>query len=239
MNLIYEDDYFLAIDKPAGHFVHPPEKSPYPVPREHICIFYMQDFLGYRPIPVHRLDSATSGVLVFAKNRDLAEPLNNLFRTHTIRKKYWLVARGHTPEHGTIDLDLDIHGGKTLVRAQTNFQSLAKIELPFAVGKKYATSRYTWLSVEPVTGRWHQLRRHFDRIAHPIIGDIEHGDTYHNRFFRDTLEIRGLCLRCIEMSFIHPWTNKEITLQAPENESWKRIQTLFEQTDFFFAKSDS
>nr|BFD62501.1 tRNA pseudouridine(65) synthase TruC [Bdellovibrio sp. HM001] len=226
--LLYQDEHFFAIDKPAGFFVHPPELSPYPVPKEKICLYHLRRVMKKDVIPVHRLDAPTSGVLLFAMSRDKARKLNHLFAERQMHKTYQAVVRGYVQSEGLIDLPLEADEGRLTVEAQTQYKTLAQIELPFAVGKKYPTSRYSLVQVHPITGRWHQIRRHFDRIAHPLLGDIEHGDSHHNRFFRDTLQIQGLCLKATAIELQHPWSGETLSIQAPLCEKWGRIHRLFE-----------
>ena len=232
MNIIYQDEYFFAIDKPAGFFVHPPEHSAYPTPREKICLHVLQDKLRRPVYPVHRLDAPTTGLVLFADSLQ-ADPksatrlLSRLFADRNVVKTYHAVARGHLEDEGTIALPLEIKGFEELNECETRYKTLARTELPHAVGKKYLTARYSLVEVRPVTGRWHQIRRHFDRIAHPLLGDIEHGDSHHNRFFRDHLGIRGLCLRAKRLEFVHPWTKEPLTIEAPPSETWDEISRLF------------
>ncbi|MNK15802.1 tRNA pseudouridine synthase C [compost metagenome] len=227
MNIIYQDEHFFAVDKPSGFFVHPPELSPYPVPREKICLHVLRKLMKQDVFPVHRLDAPTSGVLLFAMSREDARELNFLFAERQMKKTYQAVVRGFVEDEGSIDIPLEIAGFDHLNEAQTLFKKIKSVELPFPVGKKYPTARYSLVEVNPVTGRWHQIRRHFDRIAHPLLGDIEHGDSHHNRFFRDHLNIRGLCLRATGIEFIHPWSGETLKIEAPKSETWTRIHALF------------
>ena len=227
VNIIYHDQYFFVIDKPAGFFVHPPERSAYPTPPEKICLYLLREKFQQEVFPVHRLDAPTSGLVIFAFNKLATRELSRLFAEREMRKTYHAVARGFTDSEGVIELPLKIVGFEDPVDARTRYRTLRQVELPHAIGKKYATARYSWIEVEPETGRWHQIRRHFDQIAHPLIGDIEHGDSYHNRFFRDELKISGLCLRATKLSFQHPWSHEEICIQAPLCEKWSQIESLF------------
>ena len=239
MNILYEDSHFFAIDKPAGHFVHPPERSPYPVPPEKICLYHMRKHYDQEVFPIHRLDAPTSGVVLFSFDRHGARELSRLFMERQIQKSYEAVVRGHLEKEGVIDLPLEILGFEDLQESRTRYEVHAELDLPFAVGKKYSSSRYTWVKVYPETGRWHQIRRHFDRIAHPLIGDIEHGDTYHNRFFRDSLGIQGLCLKATELSFVHPWTKESVSIKAAPCEKWQRLQALFTNPAPFISKAQA
>lgn len=227
MNILFEDQYFFAIDKPAGFFVHPPELSKYPVPKEKICLHVLKKSMRHDVFPAHRLDAPTSGVVLFAKSRDYVRELNFLFSERKIKKTYHAVTRGFVEEQGSIEIPLEIAGFDDLQESKTTYTRLATIELPFAVGKKYSSSRYSLVEVNPETGRWHQIRRHFDRIAHPLLGDIEHGDSHHNRFFRDDLKISGLCLKATELSLVHPWSGEELKISAPVCPKWQQIYDLF------------
>lgn len=228
MKIIYQDDYLFAIDKPAGYFVHPPELSPYPVPPHKICLYALRDHFRQEVFPVHRLDAPTSGLVLFAKDRETTRELNFLFSQRQMKKTYLAVARGYVPEQGRIQIPLEIAGFAETQESTTHYRTLKTLELPHAVGKKYPTSRYSLVEVIPETGRWHQIRRHFDRIAHPLIGDIEHGDSHHNRFFRDTLNISGLCLRAQKLEFTHPRTQEALSLESPPEERWEKIRSLFD-----------
>lgn len=227
MKILFKDEHFFAIDKPAGHFVHPPERSPYPVPREKICLYHLREIMNQEVFPAHRLDAPTTGVVLFALSRHGAGELGRLFMNRRVQKTYHAVARGHVEEQGSIDIPLEIAGFEEKMESKTLYTRLKTIELPVTVGKKYPTARYSLVEVNPMTGRWHQIRRHFDRIAHPLLGDIEHGDSHHNRFFRDELKIQGLCLRASSLSFVHPWTEETITINAERSEKWDKIFALF------------
>lgn len=228
MEILFQDQYFFAINKPSGFFVHPPEISPYPVPKERICIHVLRKQMNTEVFPVHRLDAPTRGVLLFTTTRQATRELSRLFMSHQIKKTYHAVVRGHVESEGSIEIPLERDDVDMLLEARTTYTCLKQIELPFAVGKKYPTARYSLVEVNPVTGRWHQIRRHFDRISHPLLGDIEHGDSYHNRFFRDSLDIKGLCLKASKIEFEHPWTGEKIKIAASECEKWSKIQELFE-----------
>lgn len=232
MNILYQDNYICAIDKPAGHFVHPPEKSDYPVPPERISLYHVRDHLRRQVFPVHRLDAPTSGIVVFALSREAAGQLGKLFMQRAVQKTYQAVVRGHLPEQGKIQIPLESNGPVPLVEAETEYTCLAQVELAAAVGKKYPTARYSLMQVHPVTGRWHQIRRHFDRIAHPLLGDNEHGDSHHNRFFRDDLGISGLCLRATHLEFQPPWHRDLIKITATPCEKWKKIHSLFKYSSY-------
>lgn len=215
--------------KPAQMYVHPPE-------RKHIalrvgrntCIHWLEDSHNLRAFPIHRLDYATEGLVIFGLHREAASLLNAHMREQKINKYYDVIVRGwlKAPE-GQIDLPLELDSTGDLVEAVTLYKTHAQIELPFSVNSKFQTTRYSWLDIKLMTGRWHQIRRHMNRIAHPTIGDREHGDSHHNRFFRDQLKIDGLCLRAKRLEFNHPRTEAPLQFLAPETERWRNLKTLF------------
>jgi len=226
--IIYQDSDLVVIDKPAGMHVHPPENPLLRVPREKICLYQLRSQIASYLYPVHRLDVGTSGLLLWALSSEMAGQMNALFQTGGVEKHYEAVVRGWPrTNHFEVDLPLHLDSTGEEAAALTQFEVLHHLELPFAVGKKFSTARYAWLKAKPKTGRYHQIRRHLNRISHPIIGDRAHGDSHHNRFFREQLGREGLCLRAVGLNFKHPRSNKEICLQAPALGQWVSLRELF------------
>ncbi len=126
-----------------------------------------------------------------------------------------------------ITLDLELDSTQELVPCETQYEVLSEIELPYQINSKFKTTRYSLLKVKPITGRWHQIRRHMNRVAHPILGDREHGDSHHNRFFRDQLQIAGLCLFAYQIEFTHPTTLELMSFKSLSDENLKKISQLF------------
>jgi|SRR6185312_2650031 len=230
--ILYQDERIVVIDKPRGYHVHPPETNAHKVPRSKVILYLLRDQIGKKLFPVHRLDAGTSGVLLFALDSEAAALLQKQFVEKKVKKIYWALVRGHFPEvSGQIDLPLELDTTGALAESLTSYQVLKKLELPQAVGGKYPTSRYSWLEVEPHTGRFHQIRRHMNRISHPVIGDATHGDSRHNLFFRETLKISGLCLRAIRLEIELPWLQERKKIQAGPVLQWKKIAELFASMD--------
>ncbi|KHD87800.1 MAG: pseudouridine synthase [Bdellovibrio sp. ArHS] len=227
MELLYKDDYFIAVNKPSGFHVHPHENVQHRVSRDKICLYHARRMMKQHVYPVHRLDAATSGVLLFALSSQAASQICKLFTERATHKTYQAVVRGYVKDEGQIDLPLELDSTGDLVDAKTTYKRLGTIEFPVAVGKKFPTARYSWVEVVPHTGRYHQIRRHFNRISHPLLGDAVHGDSHHNRFFRNDVGIEGLCLRALRLEFTHPWSGERVTIEAPTCEKWNKIQNLF------------
>ncbi|RCS58723.1 pseudouridylate synthase [Parvibium lacunae] len=186
----------------------------------------LRDQICQHVYPVHRLDRGTSGVLLFALNREVASLLGKQFEAQTVEKTYLAIVRGHPPERGTIDYPLSRQpdaaeylpsGMQRELAPQpavTHYQRLATVTLPVMV-ERYPTSRYALMRLHPETGRRHQLRRHMKHIAHPIIGDATHGKGIHNRYFKQTYDCGRLLLACVKIAFIHPLTAQPCQVRAP------------------------
>ncbi len=230
-HFVYEDDHLLAIDKPAGFFIQPPQlnrkNSKLFVNPEKSILPHLNHFFSDKVYPVHRLDSATTGLVLIAKNREIAGELNLMFRQRKIEKKYWALVRGFTEPLGLINKALKNPLTDHWDESETYYKSIEHFEINSPLGK-YPTARYSWLEVRPITGRWRQIRRHLDQIAHPIVGDIDHGDGLHNRYFRDILGLGGLFLRAQELKFTHPITHQEILIQAPQHPRWNKLKKIIE-----------
>ncbi len=227
LKLLYQDEHFIAVDKPSGFHVHPHEDKRNRISRDKTCLYLARNMMGKYVYPVHRLDAGTSGVLLFALSSASASILCKLFAEKSMLKTYHAVARGYTPENGDIELPLELDSTGDLVEAKTTYSRMATVEFPVAVIKRFSTARYSLVEAKPLTGRWHQLRRHFNRISHPLIGDADHGDCRQNRFFKNDLGVLGLCLKAQSLEFTHPWLDKTLKIEASHCEKWKRIYNLF------------
>lgn len=232
--LIYEDEWLVAVNKEPGLLVHRSWLD------RHETRFAMQltrDAVGCHVFPVHRLDRPTSGVLLFAKNAEVARTLTEAFGGREINKTYLAVVRGYLEGEGRLDYALtreldDIadkfaDADKPPQDAITRWQGLAKVELPFAVSKKHATSRYSLMQLSPETGRKHQLRRHMAHLRHPIVGDTSHGDGRHNRFFREQYQCDRLMLHAARLSLTHPVTGASLNITAPVDHHWQHLANEF------------
>lgn len=227
--ILFEDVELLLLNKPANWFVHPPENPRYRRGlKRRTCVQWLSDFHGIKAYPAHRLDAATEGIFICGKNKETTAHLNLQFKNHETSKIYYAAVRGWLKEpDGVIETPLLNNSTNEFAACETRYRTLAKIEHPVKVSKKFDTSRYSLLEVNPRTGRWHQIRRHMNRVSHPIIGDREHGDSHHNRYFRDTLKIDGLCLWAKELSITHPKTGEKMKFESPISARWLQINRLF------------
>ncbi|MES2940595.1 MAG: pseudouridine synthase [Pseudomonadota bacterium] len=196
LRLLHADADLVAIDKPPGLLVHPTALDAH---EERSAVQLLQAQLGERLFPLHRLDKATSGVLLFARTAQAARHWGMAFERGEVAKRYLALVRGWPPEAGTIDYPLARDPelpsrGQARVAAVTRFRRLACVDWPFSADGRHPGSRYAVMEVEPLTGRRHQIRRHFKHIAHPLVGDSTHGKGAHNRAVAAFLGVQRLWL---------------------------------------------
>lgn len=225
--LIEQTENWVALMKPAGFHVHPPEDATHRVPRDKVVLYQLRRQLDRFVYPVHRLDAGTSGVLLMALDSAAASFLARQFQERRVKKVYHAVVRGWTPEAGRIDIPLELDSTGEPAESATRYKRLSTCEFPVPVGNRHRTARYSLLEVEPETGRYHQIRRHMNRISHPVVGDATHGDSKHNKFFRETQGVPGLCLKAHRLEFVAPergW----VRLEAPDSPNWKKLRRFFD-----------
>ena len=229
LEILYHDDWLVAINKPAGLLVH---RSMIDRHETRFAMQMLRDQIGQHVYPVHRLDKPTSGVLLFALSAETARKMNEIFSVRETEKTYLAIVRGFTDEAGVIDYalreeldkksDRRAQQGKEAQEAVTEYRRLATVELPYAVGR-YQTARYSLVRLMPKTGRKHQLRRHLKHVFHPIVGDTTHGDGKQNTFFREHFNCQRMLLAAVNLTFVHPETNRPTTICAPLTEEFAPV----------------
>jgi tRNA pseudouridine65 synthase len=213
-SILYEDEQLCVVYKPNRMLVHRTAMDYY---EDTNLRRWLAAEVGTKIDPVHRLDKPTSGLVLFAKDKDTLNALKQQFLDHTVEKTYLAVVRGYTAAEGTIDKPLQADKALEAKEALTAYRTLQHIEVEAAVSR-YPTSRYSWVEVKPQTGRFHQIRLHFAHLRHPVIGDTRHGDRKHNHFFRDALELQPLFLHAHSLRFQHPKGDvMEIRASLPEH----------------------
>jgi len=233
LEILYQDAYLVAINKPSGLLVH---KSPIDKHETAFTLQRVRDQIGQYVYPVHRLDKPTSGVLLFALSSEVAKAMSDLFRSNEVHKEYIAIVRGYTKEQELIDyplkqmLDTKEQKEEGITKeaqdAQTEYACLATIELPYAVSR-YPVARYSLVRLMPKSGRNHQLRRHMKHIFHPIVGDTKHGRGEHNQLFREKFDCHRLLLHAEKMTFKHPVADENVVIEAGMDEMFQKICNLF------------
>ena len=220
LDIIYQDEHLVAINKPSGLLVH---RSWLDKAATQFAMQMLRNQLGQYVYPIHRLDRPTSGVLLFALSSEVARLMSEQFAERAPTKMYYALVRGWCGD-GELDYPLkeeldkiaDKHASQEakFKEAVTQYKCLQQVELPFAVGR-YASARFSLMQLTPKTGRKHQLRRHLAHLRHPIIGDTSHGDGKQNAFSKEQLDNHRLLLHAARLAFTHPITAKPISIDAP------------------------
>lgn len=232
IDILFEDEFLVAIHKPAGLLVH---RTYLARKEKYFAMQLTRDKVGCHVFPVHRLDRPTSGVLLFAKNSEVANMLCKQFESHGVTKNYLALVRGNMNSGDVLDYPLKeeldkvadkyAEVDKPAQEAITEYIPLLNAEIPYPSGR-YLTSRFALVKLNPLTGRKHQLRRHLAHLRHPIIGDTTHGDGKQNRFFREHFHLNRLWLIAKKLSFTHPIHLTSISIETELEAEWLSI---FEQ----------
>lgn len=219
LNVIYEDNDIIVINKPKGMVVHPANGNPDGTLVNAVMNKCKDSLSGIggeiRPGIVHRLDKDTSGAIIVAKNDKAHIALSEQLKNHEVKKTYLALVRGIIKENeATINMpiarskkdrkkmDVDKDGKEAI----THFKVLGKYK-----------NKYTLLQINLETGRTHQIRVHLSHIGYPIIGD----EVYSNG--KNEWNVSGQCLHAWKLEFIHPITGKKISLEAEIPEYLKNI----------------
>jgi tRNA pseudouridine65 synthase len=223
LEILYIDDYLAIVHKPAGWLVH---RTPLDKGETRFVLQTLRDQIGQRVWPVHRLDKGTSGVLVFARNAEVARTLGQAFESgEGLHKTYYAMVRGWPVDEGLIDHALkrmpdDMRSEREEYQAsQTRFTTLRRGELPLRHGA-FSSIRWAEVQLQPLTGRRHQLRRHMKHIAHPIIGDATHGKGPLNRAIAEHLGAQRLWLHAMRLEMRHPVNASQLVIASPPEPEW-------------------
>jgi len=188
--VVFEDDWLLVVDKPAGLLTVPTPKNETRTLTGILNQDAQEKKLNYRFYPCHRLDRDTCGLLIYAKSKSIEKKLTDAFRGRLVHKKYIAFVHGKLPKStGMISSVIEGKNALTKYRVMQN------------------KSNYSVVEVVPVTGRTNQIRIHFKNIHHPLVGEDKFA------FRKDfALRFKRICLEAKELNFKHPVTGKDLTI---------------------------
>ncbi len=203
LEVIYEDERVLAINKPPGIALHPGRGI-------HVAtliegLMYYGNERGFEPHLVHRLDLNTSGVLLVAKDKETARILTDLFKRRLVKKEYMVLVKGKVSRSGKVEKTLD---GQF---ALTEYEPI----------RRFKDS--TLLKVRIKTGRKHQIRRHMAEIGHPVVGDERYGDRIFNSVFKKEFGLKRQFLHCTFMELPHPFKDEILRIEADLSDDLKKV----------------
>lgn len=219
LEIIYEDNDLIVINKPKGMVVHPANGNPDGTLVNAVMAICKNTLSGIggeiRPGIVHRLDKDTSGAIIVAKNDKTHIALSEQLRKHEVKKTYIALVRGIVKENeATINMPI---GRSKNDRKKMDVCKNGKNAIThFKVLGRY-NNKYTLLEINIETGRTHQIRVHLSNIGYPIIGD----EVYSNG--KNEWNVRGQCLHAWKIEFLHPTSNKKVCLEAEIPEYFKNI----------------
>lgn len=208
LDIIYEDDYILAVNKPQGMVVHPAPGS-----EDETLVNALLNYTDklscineQRRGIVHRLDKDTSGIVICAKNDETHLKLVEMFAQRKLIKKYYAVCNGIFNKHnGYIDAPIgrsQQDRKKMTVTTKNSKNALTEYKIISQ------SNRYALVDLTLHTGRTHQLRVHLKHINHPIVGDMKYG------LKNEKTNLNGQLLHAYHVEFIHPILNKKMNLYA-------------------------
>lgn len=224
VEVIYEDKDIIVVNKPKGMVVHPANGNPDGTLVNAILSICKDSLSGIggeiRPGIVHRLDKDTSGLLIIAKNDESHIKMSEQIKNREVKKIYIALVRGNVKEkEATIDMPI---GRSTKDRKKMAVTKKGKNAVThFKVLERF--NGYTLLEVRIETGRTHQIRVHLSEIGYPIVGDM----VYSNG--KNPFGVEGQMLHAQKLQFKHPITGKELLLEAPIPEYFKKVLESLEK----------
>lgn len=246
LDIVYEDDDLLVVNKPKGMSVHPAPGSPdHTLVNALLCHTQFLSEIGgeERPGIVHRLDKNTSGLLVVAKNNKVHRALQEAIQKREVSRKYKALSWGVADfEDAKVDMPIGRDPKDRKKQAVIDDEDLTcrKAVTHLKVLKKY--SHFTLFECRLETGRTHQIRVHLSYIGYPVVGDEEYKGakrkTAHKMNRKDTEEFKKLMSECqgqllhaYELSFVHPVTGKELVFTSPLPDNYMNMLNFLDRTE--------
>ena len=239
LDIIYEDDTIVIINKPVGLVVHPGNGNPSNTLVNGLVHHFesLSDINGSnRPGIVHRLDADTSGLIVVAKNNIAHEDLSTQFQNRKVAKAYFGITWGNWKEKTGI-IDMSIKRNKKDPTKFSVFNKGKKSITRFEVTKEFR--HLSLVKFYPETGRTHQIRVHSSFKGNPIFGDKKYGGAetktrgflpeYNKIYRRMLIDFRGHALHAKSIGFTHPKTNKMVSFNSPLPSQFQNLVNLIDK----------
>ena len=205
LDIIYEDDYLLVVNKPKGVIIYPENKENANTMANYIAYYYHKTGQNYAIRHVHRLDKDTTGILLYAKDVITHSYLTKLFEEKKVKKEYYALVEGIILEDGVVNKRIARDRHKDAMRVSDKGQEAHTI---YHVEKIDFDKKQTLLRVEIKTGRTHQIRVHMSSINHPLVGDTLYGSKTSADMF----------LKCYHQGFYNRFQEKWVDFYLPLDE---------------------
>src|SRR5215813_7014841 len=214
LNVLFEDEWMMAVDKPSGMAVHPGSGI-----SGGTLVDYVRAYLGPRATrndfaasPAHRLDRETSGVILIAKRRPTMVHFTDVFTRGRAKKRYLSLVKGRMPRHqGVVDLPLS-ERQQTARSKELRGVNMQPAVTRYRVLKQAGECALLECAIE--TGRTHQIRRHLAALGHPVVGDRRYGDFAFNRQAKARWGLKRLFLHAEAIEFPHPADGRRMRVSA-------------------------
>lgn len=198
IEVVFEDEHYIAATKPSDLLVHPfKEKSQ----DRRSLLRSLKKQTDLYLFPIHRLDKPVSGVVLFAKSKEATRLMKEQWNTDKVSKHYVAMVKGEVDKEGIFDFPIKTDKG--LQEAKTSFERLASNE------------EYSLVDIEIHTGRQHQIRKHFSRRMHNLVGDTKYGHSSINNIFRRDYKFYRIFLHSYKLCFDHPITGEKVEITSP------------------------
>ena len=222
LDIVYEDNDVILVNKPKGMVVHP-AAGHYSGTLVNALLYHCKDNLSgingvLRPGIVHRIDMDTTGIIIACKNDNAHQHIAKQLAEHSITRKYVAIVTGNIKDdEGTVDAPIarskndrkKMAVDKDGKRAVTHYKVLERL------------NNYTYIECVLETGRTHQIRVHMSYIHHPLLGD----EVYSGK--KENMKLEGQCLHAMVLGFIHPRTNEYMEFEAPVPDYFNEILRKF------------
>jgi len=205
LDILYQDEWIVAVDKPAGHLVHPASD---PQEDDLVTMKILRDQIGQRVNSIHRLDRPTSGVLLFGIEAQATKTMHKALGEHQFMKEYLAVVDGRVARHWSCAEPIQKSDKDPLREAYTSFENIGEVVKGSTV--------LSLVRARPQTGRFHQIRRHLVSGGTAIVGDYRYAGIERSDELGTMLGTGNrMLLQAHRLKFIHPYTNEPLLIEAP------------------------
>lgn len=218
--VVYQDEHLLVVNKPVDLPVHKNDFMPHDAD---YLTKLIGDETGKWIYNVHRLDSKTSGLIILALSSEIAHQLTLQFERKEVQKEYLSIVLGDIDDEGIFDEKVLVKKKSKFKKpAITRYQKLQSVQTNLSY-KEHINVSLSLVKVMPETGRWHQIRQHFAKNRHDIVGDSHHGDFTLNKLIKAEYGFSRLMLHASKLVFTHPFSGEKLEFETPIPDEFQQL----------------